>query len=74
MPLEDLSNGEGIVILVHGLESNVEGPLMTKMAMAYLAQGFACALISFRGCSGEPNLTLGKLSFYSLKYVHAPDI
>ena len=49
----------GIVVILHGLESNTRGPLVTKMATAYLAQHFSCVLVSFRGCNGEDNATVG---------------
>jgi predicted alpha/beta-fold hydrolase len=57
---------KGIVIMLHGLESNTQGPLTTKMATSFLSKGFACALVSFRSCSGEDNLTPGAyhLGFY----------
>ena len=48
-----------IVVILHGLESNAKGPIVTKMAEAYLEQGFSCVLMNFRGCSGEPNRTAG---------------
>jgi len=37
-----------IVVILHGLESNPKSPLVTKMATAFLAKGFSCALVSFR--------------------------
>lgn len=49
----------GIVVILHGLESNTKGPLVTKMCRAYLARGFSCALVGFRGCNGEDNNTVG---------------
>lgn len=49
-----------LVVLCHGLESNIHGPLMTRMAYAFLSKGFACALVSFRGCNGEDNLLPGQ--------------
>jgi predicted alpha/beta-fold hydrolase len=50
---------KGLMILIHGLESNSESPLILDMARAYFALGLDVCCISFRGCSGEPNLTLG---------------
>ena len=47
------------VVILHGLESNTKGPLVTKMTNAFLSKGFSCCLVSFRGCSGEDNLTRG---------------
>lgn len=49
----------GLVVLLHGLESNVRGPLVTRMATAYYRSGFGCCLVSFRGCSGQENNTPG---------------
>jgi len=46
---------KGLVIILHGLESNTEGALVTKMATSFLQKGFSCCLVSFRGCSGEDN-------------------
>ncbi len=55
-----------IVVVLHGLEATTRGALVTKMVEAYRDQGFACALVSFRGCSSqgegvppEPNLRPG---------------
>lgn len=48
-----------IVLILHGLESNSQGPLVTKMTSSFLKKGFCCCLISFRSCSGEENLTPG---------------
>ena len=44
-----------VVIVVHGLESDIRGPLVTKMANAFLNQGFDCCLLSHRGCNGFDN-------------------
>lgn len=52
------SQGKTVVVL-HGLESNTRGPLVNNMAAAFLTKGFSCCLVSFRGCSGEANLTPG---------------
>ena len=40
-----------IVVMLHGLEANAKGNLMTKMCEAFTEEGFACVLVSFRGCS-----------------------
>jgi len=48
-----------MVIILHGLEANYRGGMVTKMAEEYLAQGFAPVFYSFRGCGGTPNLTVG---------------
>lgn len=47
------------VVILHGLESNTKGPLVTKMANGFLSKGFSCCLVSFRGCSEEDNRTPG---------------
>jgi predicted alpha/beta-fold hydrolase len=55
--------------VLHGLESNTRGTLVTKMANAFLSKNtptsnnFACCLVSFRGCNGEPNNTVGSYHF-----------
>ena len=59
----DITKTKGLVILCHGLESNPRGPLMTKMAEAFLSKGFSVALVSFRGCNGDANLTPGAYHF-----------
>lgn len=48
-----------IVLILHGLESNSQGPLVTKMTSSFLKKGFCCCLVSFRSCSGEENRTPG---------------
>lgn len=51
-------NADKIVIMLHGLESNTKGPLITQFTQAFLKPGreYGCALVSFRGCNGKPNL------------------
>ena len=56
---------KGLMILIHGLESNSESPLSIDMAKAYSALGLEVSCINFRGCSGEPNDTIG---FYHLGF------
>ncbi len=46
---------KGIVVILHGLESNIKGPLVNKMASAFISSGFGCCLVSFRGCNGIEN-------------------
>ncbi|KAL7551977.1 hypothetical protein ACHAWF_015193 [Thalassiosira exigua] len=54
------AEGEGLVILIHGLESNSNASLSTDLARSYADQGFDVACINFRGCCGSgPNDTLG---------------
>lgn len=50
-----IGDEKGMVVILHGLESNTEGALVTKMATAFLHKGFSTALVSFRGCSGIDN-------------------
>ena len=50
--------GKGLVILVHGLESNSNSSLSTDLGQAYVNQGFDFACINFRGCCGTPNDTI----------------
>ena len=45
----------GIVIIIHGLESNSRSGLCTNLAIASLAKGFGCCLYNFRGCHGVEN-------------------
>ncbi|CAN0019810.1 unnamed protein product [Ectocarpus sp. 6 AP-2014] len=45
-------------VLTHGLESTSTAPLTAKMALAYQRKGFRVAVMCFRSCSGEDNLTL----------------
>ena len=66
--LDDINNGNfdevagdtrPIVVLLHGLEANAKGNLMTKMAEAYLKEGFGVVLVNFRGCNGIEPLNVG---------------
>jgi len=59
MNIDDDAAAPSIVVVLHGLESNTRGPLVTKMATAFLRDGFAFVLVSFRGCGGEENATPG---------------
>ena len=49
----------GMVVIIHGLESNSNSSLSTNMASQYLDDGFDVVCLNFRGCSGNPNDTLG---------------
>jgi len=49
----------GLVVLIHGLESNSNSSLSTDMAAAYLNDGLDVVCINFRGCCGSPNDTIG---------------
>jgi predicted alpha/beta-fold hydrolase len=52
-------NSKGMVVLLHGLESNSDSKLSRDMTNAYQQQGFDVACLNFRGCSGEANGLLG---------------
>ena len=52
---ENNPSTKGLVIIVHGLQSNSNSTLVVDMATAYGHRGFDVACINFRGCSGEPN-------------------
>jgi predicted alpha/beta-fold hydrolase len=55
---DNFDSSERVVFLLHGLESNCKGPLITKMTRSFMEKGFGCGLVSFRGCNGEDNDTL----------------
>lgn len=46
------------LVLIHGLESNSESPLTIEMAQANI-KSMHVTCINFRGCSGEPNDSIG---------------
>jgi len=50
---------KGTVLVLHGLESNSNSTLSTDMSNAYHRAGFDVLFLNFRGCSGEPNDTIG---------------
>ena len=50
---------KGMVIVLHGLQSNSQSSLSVDMATAYINQGFDVACMNFRGCSGEMNRKMG---------------
>ena len=52
-------DAKGLVVLIHGLESNSNSSLSTDMAQAYVEDGFDVVCMNFRGCCGEPNDTIG---------------
>lgn len=43
-----------MVVLLHGLESDSNSPLITKMANCYIERGFMCVFIVFRSCGSPP--------------------
>jgi uncharacterized protein len=53
------ANAKGMVVILHGLESNSKSSLTQQMATAYAALDLDVCCLNFRGCSGEPNLTIG---------------
>lgn len=55
----DFEISSKVVILLHGLESNTKGCIMTKLATAFQSKGFACCLVSFRSCNGVQNRNPG---------------
>lgn len=55
----DNSSSKGMVVLLHGLESNSDSKLSRDMTNAYLRNGFDVACLNFRGCCGEANDLLG---------------
>ncbi|CAB9511135.1 Putative esterase YheT [Seminavis robusta] len=52
-------SSKGMVILLHGLQSNSQSTLSVDMATAYWNQGLDVACMNFRGCSGEMNRKMG---------------
>lgn len=56
-PSEKASNG--LMIIMHGLESNSESNLSVDMARAYFDLGLDVSCIIFRSCSGQINDTPG---------------
>jgi uncharacterized protein len=53
-----IPSSKGIVVIVHGLQSNSNSSLSVDMGRAYHKRGFDVACINFRGCSGVPNAGL----------------
>ena len=49
---------DGMVIIIHGLESNSNSSLCTNMGNAFIEKNMDVACINFRGCSGQPNDTV----------------
>ena len=47
-----------IVLIQHGLESNMRAPLVTNIADSCHSQGFQTLLVAFRSCNSEPNNNL----------------
>lgn len=59
---DDIQNGnsisKGLVVIVHGLESNSNSTVCVNMARSFHSYDFDVACINFRGCSGTPNDTI----------------
>lgn len=55
---ENLSS-DSIVIILHGLESNLRAPLVTNMATAFHLKQHQSVLVSFRSCNFEDNNNIG---------------
>jgi len=51
-------SSKGLVVILHGLQSNSNSSLSVDLGKAYRQQGFDVACINFRGCSGVPNDSL----------------
>lgn len=48
-------SGQPLVVLLHGLEGNINSHYVRGMFQALQQQGFAVVLLHFRGCDGTPN-------------------
>ena len=59
------SRDDKSVIILHGLESNSKGNLVTSFATAFVKKGFSCCLFNFRSCSGVENR-------YALVFFYTP--
>ena len=44
-----------VIILLHGLEGSSDSPYIRGMVRSLVKQGWCCAAVNFRGCSGELN-------------------
>jgi predicted alpha/beta-fold hydrolase len=54
----DMPFSKGLVVIVHGLQSNSNSSLSVDLGRAFANEGFDVACINFRGCSGVPNNSL----------------
>ncbi len=51
----NVQQAKAIVLILHGLESSAKSNIVTNFANAFYEKGFACCLVSFRGCNGQDN-------------------
>ncbi len=51
-----VTNGKGVVILLHGLEGSTDAHYIRAIAQQLNENGFSTVGVNFRGCSGRPNL------------------
>jgi predicted alpha/beta-fold hydrolase len=52
------NKSKGMVVIVHGLESNSNSTVCVNMARSFQNHNFDVACMNFRGCSGTPNDTI----------------
>lgn len=52
------NKSRGMVVIVHGLESNSNSTVCVNMARSFQYYNFDVACMNFRGCSGTPNDTI----------------
>ncbi len=52
------NKSKGMVVIVHGLESNSNSTVCVNMARSFQYYNFDVACMNFRGCSGTPNDTI----------------
>ncbi|NVJ67551.1 MAG: hydrolase [Gammaproteobacteria bacterium] len=49
------SSNAPTVVLLHGLEGNIDSPYLRRMLKQLAEKGWRCMLVYWRGCSGEAN-------------------
>jgi len=55
-------SAQGMVIIIHGLQSSSNSSLSIDIAESFLDRGLDVTCLNFRGCCGNPNVTPGSLS------------
>ena len=55
---KEIKESEGMVIIVHGLESNSNSSVCINMAKSFISNNFDVVCMNYRGCSGRPNDTV----------------